>query len=521
MANGSSGWRMGISGVTQLKKCNELNGNITMKLLNLGILLLVLLIGASCHRNRLKNNEKSLIKQILTEEDQLVREATVRAEREKQLSDSVAKLPKGFRFKENRSIDPQNPPTVIDIAGTRTNPRGIKLSHLFGKVEYIRLEQDPDSTLNSHKFRTIIGSNIYTVSNMGSICQYDPKGHFIQIVCKGNLQSTEFNGVMMVTKEQADQFEGAKEGYWHDNKLFYQYENRPAQKSYLMTFDDPADSGTASILLPGSVESKNLINGKGKIKSELKTATSMYSLPVPYLLNNSMMAFVQRRKRLELPTDFISVISTSGDTLCKFKDNDPIKYFSRSNYRGVDDGNTYYFNGTLHLRQSFNDTIYQLIPPNRLVPKYILNFGNLGIKSANEGIDPTISLKDKLMLQSFLETDRFLFITYSKDYDCPNTAKSGTLKFSRLIYDKKNETLSLLYLDEAPFIAEGKMSWPLSPNINIENDLDGMPFNWPTSITANHKPFSIISGEDLLKFKSENLPIKNIRKNDRIIAIYY
>jgi hypothetical protein len=392
---------------------------------------------------------------------------------------------------------------------------------MFSKVEYIRLERDPDSIFYSNKFLTIIGSNIYTVSDIGSISQYDQKGHFIQKVCNGNLQSTRINGVMWVTKEQANQFEGAKVGYWHENKLCYQYENRPAQKSYLMTFDDLVGSGESSILLPSSVESKNQINGKGKIKSELKPSPFMYSLPVPYLLNNSMMAFVQRKRSVELPNDFISVISISGDTLCKFKDNDPITNFSKSNYRGVDDGNIYYFNGTLHLRQSFNDTIYQLIPPNRLIPKYILNFGNLGIKSANEGIDPNFSLKDKLILQSFLETDRFLFITYSKDYICPNTANNGTLKFSRLIYDKKNKTLSLIYLDEAPFIAKGKMSWPLSPSINIKNDLDEMPFIWPTSITANRKPFSIISGEDLLKFKSENLPIKNIRKNDRIIAIYY
>lgn len=493
-----------------------------MKLLSTIILLLSIILAFSCGGNRMKNNEKALAKQILTEEEQLSKEAARRTEHEKQLADSIAKRPKGLRFPESRKIDSQNPPVVIDLIGNRKNPQKIKLSQLFSRVEYIRLDQNQDSAEFLLGTRYIVGPNhIYVTSGRGSIFQFDRKGHFILTVCTGNLQFTSYNGGMMVTKEQSDMFEGAQGAYWNGDKLCYRYENRPAQKSYLVTFDDEITQVTTGLQLPETVESKNMMKGNGKILIELKKDLVVYATPTPYLLGNNTLAFAQRRKRVEQTANFINLVSVTGDTLCEFKDNDPIRNFSKSTYRGVDDGDAYYIDRTLYLRQSFNDTIYQLIPLNRLVPKYILNFGNLGIKSAIEGIDPNISLKDKLILQSFLETDRFLFITYSKDYDCPNTAKSGTLKFSRLIYDKKNMTLSLLYLDEAPFIPEGKMAWPLSPNINIENDLDGMPFNWPTSITANGKPFSTISGEDLLKFKSEDLPIKNIRKNDWIIAIYY
>jgi hypothetical protein len=187
----------------------------------------------------------------------------------------------------------------------------------------------------------------------------------------------------------------------------------------------------------------------------------------------------------------------------------------------VDDGDAYYMDGTLYLRQSFNDTIYQLVPPNRLVPKYILDFGDLGIQSAQEGIDPGVSLKEKLILQDFLETNRYIFITYTKDYSCPNTAKQGTLKYSRLVYDKKSGTLTSIYIDEAPFILEGKMTSPKAPDLNIENDLDKMPFKWPASVTAGGQPFSTFSGKELLKQKNPNFPLKNINENDRIIAIYF
>jgi len=487
--------------------------------------LLILTITISCGRNRLKTDEKALGNQILTEEEQLAQQAAVRAEREKQLADSLAKLPKGFRFKEDRSIDPQNPPVVIDIIGSRANPQKIKLSQLFSKVEYIRLEQDPDSMHYEfswfYEFRIpiIVGTNhIYTLSSLGGIFQFDLKGHFIQTICKGNLQYTSFKGSAMITQEQVDQFEGAQSFYWYDNKLRYQYENHPSKKTYLIAFDDKVDSENSTVQLPGSVESKNQINGKGDIKAELKKNSSAFISPTPYVVNGNLLSFAPK-KDPQHQTNFINVVSSSGDTMCVFKDNDPIRNFSKSEYRRADDGTTYYLNETLHLRQSFNDTIYQLIPPNRLIPKYILNFGSLGIKSTNEGIDPDINLKDKLVPRSFLETDRYLFITYSKDYDCPSTAKNGTLRYNRLIYDKKNKTLKPIYMDEAPYISESNQKHS-APNINVENDFDGMPFNWPTSVTANGKPCSIISGEDLLKLKGQNLPVKNIHKNDRIVAIY-
>ncbi len=492
------------------------------KLFTLSIGFISILFIFSCHRNRLKTDEKALTKQILTEEEQLAHDSDVREAREKQLADSIAKLPKGFRFKEERGVDPGNPPVVIDIARNRTNPQKIKLSQLFSKIEYVRLEQNPDSAEIVRRTQYIVAPNhIYTTSGKGSIFQYDREGNLIRTVCVGNLQFTKFKGGVMVTKEQADLFEGAQDVYWNGNKLCYLYENRPAQKSYLMTFDDNASPEISNLQMPGSVEDKNRINGSGEILSEIKKNPDTYSFPTPFLVGNTTLAFTQRRKPVQNPTNFVNVISTTGDTLSEFKDNDPIKNFSKSTYRGVDDGNSYYQNEILHIRQAFNDTIYQLIPPNRLIPKYVLDFGDLGIKSANQGIDPGFGLEDKLIPQSFLETNRHLFITYSKDYACPATAKSGTLKYSRLVYDKQKRQTMVIYIDEAPFVPKEKMTWPYAPNINIENDLDGMPFVWPEYISADGKPFSKISGEDLLKLNDADLPFKNITKNDQIIAIYH
>ena len=486
------------------------------------IFLVLIFVGSSCHSNKLKNNEKALTQKILTEEDQLARQEQLRIEKEKLLADSLAKLPKGFRLKEERRIDPNNPPMVIDVAGNRSNPQRIKLSQLFSKIEYVRLEPNQDSSELLLGMRCVVApSHIYLISGRGSIFQFDRKGVFICTVCVGNLQFTRYNGMTMITKEQSDLFEGATGAYWNGDKLCYQYENRPAQKSYIVTFEDKEGTETSTYHLPGTVETKNPINGKGKILTELKKGSSATATPKAFLLGSNTLAFAQQRKPVRQTANFINVVSITGDTISEFKDNDPIKNFSKSVSRGVDDGDIYYNGSTLFIRQSFNDTIYQLISPNRLVPRYILNFGDLGIRSAQEGIDPGVSLKEKLVLQSFLETTNFIFITYSKDYSCPNTAKQGTLKYSRLVYDKKTRKLTPIYIDEEPFIPKGKMTWPSAPNIHIDNDLDGIPFIFPTLATANGQPFSIISGDVLLKSDRQDLPFKNIRESDRIIAIYH
>ncbi|MGE5458562.1 MAG: DUF4933 domain-containing protein, partial [Methanococcaceae archaeon] len=273
--------------------------------------------------------------------------------------------------------------------------------------------------------------------------------------------------------------------------------------------------------LPIQENNNKNIRGLGKESGPLKIRKKMSERPEFTPIGSKFIGNNPVGKSLECEKKFFIVTSTSGDTVCTFKDNDPIINFSKSLYRGVDDGYSYYFNGILHLRQAYNDTIYQLLPPNRLIPKYILDFGNLGIRSANDGINPDYNLKDKLVPQSFIETNRFLFITYSKDYECPATAKLGTLKYSRLIYDKINKKIIPIYIDETPYLSKGgNMMFPSAPNTNIENDLDVMPFRWPFSVTSNGHVFSVFSGEELLELKDQNMPIKNIRKNERIIVIY-
>ena len=186
--------------------------------------------------------------------------------------------------------------------------------------------------------------------------------------------------------------------------------------------------------------------------------------------------------------------------------------------RNQDSGDFYLLNGVYNIRQSYNDTVYTFLPPNRLTPKYILDFGDMGIKSSNEGIDISIELENKLLSPKLLESDNHLFITYTRDYSCPATAESGSLKYSRLIYDKKSKSIITMYIDKAPDYKG--VGWPNAPRPEIENDLDRMPFMWPTNITPEGKPFINISAKDLPKPENRPEILKNVNENDHVVIIY-
>jgi hypothetical protein len=141
-----------------------------------------------------------------------------------------------------------------------------------------------------------------------------------------------------------------------------------------------------------------------------------------------------------------------------------------------------------------------------LLPNRCSNYSNFHVKFSSsrqslvvlEGINPKFSLKEKYVPQSIFENNEFLIFTYSLDYDCPNTARKGTLKYSKFICDKTTGEMYHAYLDENPYLPKGKRNWPSAPNKNIVNDLDAGPAFWPTTITENNNIYFNMSGT---KFK--------------------
>jgi hypothetical protein len=98
-----------------------------------------------------------------------------------------------------------------------------------------------------------------------------------------------------------------------------------------------------------------------------------------------------------------------------------------------------------------------------------------------DGFNPYFDLSDKFMLNSLCETNSFLFIRYTQNYDCPNTRKKNAVKFYNALFDKKES--KLYHQPGSTLLPEG-----------LENDLDGgMPF-WPEFVTPQGEMMKLVSG---------------------------
>ena len=478
------------------------------------IFLLLVAMVACKSRNKLNTNQQMLAAEIIT------------AEQEKQTSmeelfDSQTPGDNSsvLRISESRLADENSPPIILDILASRNNPQKIRLSELFSKIEYVPLQSLPDSTFYEIGGSFLVSEKFIYGYSIKGIAQYSLNGQFLKYICKNETGYGKYNGNVMLTKEQADRFIGSSTPKLFLGKLYYLYEDRPAKLALYMEYEE---SGDMHILNPaGQIENRGEILGLGKPVMKIPGNEDSFRTPEINPLGNNLVGFTNNRKIYSAGKDFFAVASTSGDTVCSFKDFDPIKTYTKSVGRGAEDGYSYVLNGILHIRQIYNDTIYQVLPPNHLVPKYVLNFGEFGIKSSLEGVDPGYDLSGKLIPGDFLETGKYLFLTYTRDYSCPNTAKSGSLKYSRLIYDKQKKKIIPVYVDEAAFMPKGRMIWPGPPDINIENDLDDSPFLWPHETTSFGSPYSWINGKQLHeKFNTKSFGNLSLNENDFVIAIY-
>jgi hypothetical protein len=156
--------------------------------------------------------------------------------------------------------------------------------------------------------------------------------------------------------------------------------------------------------------------------------------------------------------------------------------------RGVDYGTQYEKGGNLFIRTDFNDTVFQVVPPNRLLPVYVFNLGSYKL-TKQEGVDPGVNLEGKIIPQDFADTRDYLFFTFTQDsYDCPNNRKNKTLKLYHALFFKKNQQLFIVAGDPTDYDA---------PILN--NDLDGGVPVWPLSFMIDKK------GEILVSLKGAEL----------------
>jgi len=463
----------------------------------------------SCGGNRMKNNEKALIKQILTEEEKLASDEAIRLKREQQLADSIAKLPKGFRFKEVRSVDSNMQPLVIDIAGSLINIRDFKLSDVASAIKYIRMEAVPDVNLpRDLKYKYYLTDNYIVALNLYGTHLFSKEGRFIRTVVKNELTGVEFNA-----KEDRIRFwndytlKGGGTSVWaRGDNLFYLYSNNITGQKYIMEYDCSQDQPAPDTRF--DPENQNKISGLGQVLVDLNHGKTT---PPPPRKHQGIMSIdpdgMYQRIGVFSPDrntyisnlhgkNMLGIIGKQGDTLATFAKLEQLKNYTKMQMRGTDWGTQYEKGGNLFVRSDFNDTIFQVIPPNRLQPVYVLNLGKYKV-SKQVGVDPDASLEGKIIPQDWADTKNYIFMTFTKDNgDSPNTRKSKSVKIYHALFSKEKHQL---------FIVEGSPTDYDAPI--LKNDLDGGVPVWPQSFMVDK------NGEILISLKGSRL--KSEVKSDR------
>jgi hypothetical protein len=193
-----------------------------------------------------------------------------------------------------------------------------------------------------------------------------------------------------------------------------------------------------------------------------------------------------------------------GDTLCKFTDYDRIVNFTPTLTRNAIELASYSFNGLLTIKQEYNDTVFRLMPPDRLLPVYVIQFSGSEF-SYMEGLNPDFNLSGKYMLKSLHETNDFLFIRYTQNYDCLDTRNKNAVKFYNALFNKKEN--KLYHQPGFTLLPEG-----------MTNDLDGGISFWPDFITPQGEMMKLLSGQvlkdyvDSDKFKKTAISEENRKK---------
>jgi hypothetical protein len=466
---------------------------------------MLLLIITSCRNNNLKTDEKALSSEIL-KENKMKPEGN---NADSKFSKRGKAEPVTFRKKEIRSVDPQNPPVRIDIPGIVNNTREFKLSDVASSIRYVKLQTPPDTALlyDHYYYRPDLDSRIRSdgeqiiFEGLFGLTRFNMQGEYKETIWK-NETGIKFYGSKMVSFGGEDFF-GVP---FHipvslsNGSLYFTFQDGPAGTGQVMKYK----SGTNKII---STQSQPEIPGPGIIPGDTLFNTQknpQERFDLIYGTGSDTWAGIHNKWNAGTTGSLMVTYDNKGDTLCRFTDYDRIENFNYTSYRRPVEPTGYYYNGLLSIKQEYNDTIFRLVTPNRLLPVYIIDFGEFKVNYM-DGLNPNFDLSGKYMLNSLIETDNFLLIRYTGNNDSPNNRKKNAVKFYNALFNKKDGKLYHL------------PGFTLSP-VGLENDFDGGISFWPEFITPQGEMMKLVSGKVIMdyvsspEFKKANLTAENRQK---------
>lgn len=457
------------------------------------IFVLVLICTNCINQKDPSVSEDHLISQINLEEDQ-------RSEQEKiaqLMRDSLASLPKGFRYKENRTVDPNRPPVVFLFPDTLPE-REYKLSEIASELEYIVIKTSRDSTLFIPSVSVAMGTDIIVCYGLHGVELFDRQGNHIKTVVKNR-------GLLMRNGQPSGFSTNELVGIpFTDISLFndsfiYHFHNGPEEKESVIRVDP--DVGQSEHIQLGETFSENPAAGT-RIK-EVQGMELIHKLGF-YQLGDGLWAAFENKWLSGTRGDLLTLYGASGDTLCQFKDYDRIEDFPGGSNRRTDREFSYHYKNTFSFKPAHNDTLFRVLPPNTFLPVFVFDFGDRKV-SAMEGAIPSTDLSEKNICYELFETNHHLYFYYSRNHLIYKNIRSGNYKYIYTIIDKSDHQIIQINSDETQ---KGE----------IINDMDGgLPF-WPDGVNEEGFPFMYLSGADFKK-KSVSKRISGLADNDIVLIL--
>jgi len=392
---------------------------------NFFIIFLIFLVVAGCGRNRRPgvSDKELFVQQIVDPLQQTIQELD--------FSDmETYVVPAGIKYRESRAIDPANPPIAFNIANRNLNIKKFDLSNYYSQVRYVKLKhpkQAVDGNFNLHgitptffadderlnsPLRVAFTPSIFKFTDdyivagdayFGLHC-YDKQGVFLYTI-ESNDYPKNYNASGNTFSFHSRDFKGYLGGFTAYGNICL-YNLREDNKNFLCLYD--------------------LAQGKRIMTRPFEESA--------YIIDYQSMAQSVYHPVRAPNEDFLFTFDLKGDTLCRFPNYNSTPEVTE-NPLIAPLTNIYYHNNHLNVRQSLNDTVYRVISPNRLVPAYVLNFGNYKVDIKTVLNDEQ---SEKLHPSIWREADSYILFVYTLNRNTPNNRRDGKVMFFYSYYDKSS-----------------------------------------------------------------------------------